>query len=176
MKPRIHHIAVFTAALSFLPFVIFIARREAPPEEIHVETHEKQMIKNFTLNSPEKGNKWLLKSPEAVFERENVLLLKSPKLVLLDRGNATIEAETAIFKQEEGKLFLKNVRVKGKNFFAMAENGVYNTKSEVFKTKRWCRLLLRNKHRIRGKRCTLDLKNRRVIIHSKVRSVVLGRR
>ena len=164
MKPRIHHIAVFTAVLSFLPLVVFIARKEAPPEKIQVETHEKQVVKEFTLNSPEKGNRWILKSPEALLEKEGEVLLRSPKVTLLDRDNTLIEAKTALFRQGEGTLLLKEVRVTGKNFRATAEDGVYDTGAGIFRTKRWCSVLLKGKHRIRGKGCVLDLKNRRVII------------
>ncbi|TCK06649.1 LPS export ABC transporter periplasmic protein LptC [Phorcysia thermohydrogeniphila] len=172
MKEAIYKIAAFLAIVSILPFVIFMARRESPPEKFHVETHKKQLIKNFTLESKGEKRSWVLRAPEAVFEGNKEIILKFPELELLEKERVLIHAESAIYNQETEELFLENVSIESENLSGKTRTGTYSTSKGVFVTHDTCEVTLKNRFTVEGKECILDLKNKRVIIQSKVKSIL----
>jgi len=170
VKETIYKVATLLAVVSILPFIIFVARRELPPEKFHVETHKKQLIKDFVLESRGEKKSWILRAPEAVFEGKETIILKRPKLLLLEEEEVTISAKRATYHQEKGELLLENVRVDGKNIKGKADRGIYRTQEETFLADSRCTVVLKGKFSVEGKSCLLDFKNKRVIIRSEVKS------
>ena len=171
MRKVVYRLATFLAIVSIFPFIIFMARRESPPEKFHVETHKKQLIRDFVLKSKGEKRNWILRAPEAILEGKREIRLKLPELELLEKEKIFIRAESATYNQETGKLILKNVSIKSKNLTGKARTGTYSTSEGVFVTHNTCKVILKNKFTIEGKECILDLRNKRVIIQSKVKSV-----
>ena len=172
MKKAIYKLAAFLAIVSVLPFIIFMARKESPPEKLHVETHKKQLIKDFVLESKGDKKSWILRAPKAVFRGNREIYLEHPELELLNEEKVTIRSELATYNQETGELFLENVSIEGENLSGKAGRGVYNTGKGIFVTNEGCEVTLKSRFTVKGKDCTLDLKNKKVIIQSKVKSVL----
>ncbi len=172
-KKLFYRIAVLIALVSILPFIVFIARREAPPEKIEVEVHKKQVIKDFVLES--KGKKvWKLTAPEATFEGEKCIKLKNPVLRIYNKEIVILKSPAAVYNQKSGKLEVSKVTIVSKGFYAESEKGVYSTSKEVFRTEGSCYIKIKETNQIWGKKCVLDLKKRKFIINSNVRSQLRG--
>ena len=172
MKETIYKVAAFLAIISVLPFVIFMARRELPPEKFHVETHKKQLIKDFVLESKGEKRSWILRAPEAVFEGNREILLHFPELELLEGEKVLIRAELATYNQDTGELSLEGVSIESKSLSGRTEKGVYSTRKGIFTTNATCKITLKKKFTVEGKGCILDFKSKRVIIQSKVKSIL----
>ena len=169
MKEKILKVAIALAVISILPFVILITRREAPPEKIDVETHKEQVVKDFVLQS-EGRKQWILKSPEALFEGEEKIRLKNPELTIYNGERILLIAKRAVYNQKEKTVNLEEVTITGKEFKGRAPYGVYYTEKENFITDSTCEITFDTTKRISGKSCQIDLRNKRVIIQSDVKS------
>jgi len=169
VKEKILKVAIVLAVISILPFVILIARKETPPERIDVETHKEQVIKDFVLQS--KGSKqWVLKAPEALFEGEKRIRLENPELTVYDKEKVLLIARSALYDQEKKSVNLKQVVIIGKDFRGKASYGIYYTEREIFITDSTCEITFNSSKKISGKGCQIDLRNKRVIIQSNVKS------
>ncbi len=172
-KNILYKLALFIAVISILPFVIFIARREAPPEKIEVEIHKKQVIREFVLES--KGKRaWKLISPEATFEGEKRIMLKSSTLHIYGQETVVLKSPNAIYDQKSGELKVGKVTIKSKSFYAKSDPGIYLTSTGIFTTEGSCYINIRNNGQIWGKQCILDLRKRKFIIKSNVHSRFRG--
>ena len=169
MNEKILKVAIALAVISILPFIILIARKEAPPERIEVETHKEQVIKDFILQS-EGSKQWVLRAPEALFEGEKKIRLENPELTVYDREKVLLIAKKAIYNQEKKSVNLKQVVIIGKDFRGKASHGIYYTEKETFITDATCEITFDSSKRISGKGCRIDLRNKRVIIRSNVKS------
>lgn len=171
MKSRLYKLALFLLIISFIPFLIFISKRETPPEKINVPQHKTQTVENFILKSSGK-RRWQLTSPKANFLDKNTIQLKKPVLTVFLRSQVVIEADEAKLDRKKGKVYLKNVKLIGKNFKAFSPEGVYLLKRESFKTNKSCKVTYNSINTSEGKVCTLDLKYQRAIISGGVKTVV----
>ncbi len=169
MKEKILRIAIVFAVISILPFVILITRKETPPERIDVETHKEQVIKDFVLQS--KGSKqWILKAPEALFEGEKKIRLENPELTVYGKEKVLLIAKSALYDQEKKSVNLNQVVIIGTDFRGEASYGIYHTEKEIFITDSTCKITFNSSKKISGKGCQIDLRNKRVIIQSNVKS------
>ncbi len=172
MKKKLYKIAVFIALAAFIPLVVFIANRESPPEKIKVESHKRQIIKQFKLESKEKVN-WELTAPEAEFKGEDVIFLKNPHLLIHPKSQPpiTIKSPSALYFRKEKKVELKHVLLKTDNLTAESPCGIYFVDSALFKTNCGCKILLKSKNSIAGKICVLNFKKKEITISGNVKSV-----
>ncbi|ADY73805.1 protein of unknown function DUF1239 [Desulfurobacterium thermolithotrophum DSM 11699] len=168
MREKFFKVAVFLAIISILPFIVLIMRKETPPEKLNVETHKKQVIKDFVLKS-EGVKKWILRAPKALFEGEEIHL-KKPQLVIYDKDKFFLIADEAVYYQNKKLVHLKQVTLIGKNLRGKAPYGTYYTDKEIFTTKTTCEFTFDNDKRVTGKGCQLELKDKKVIIQSNVKS------
>lgn len=172
MRKNLYRIAIVIAVVAFIPLIVFIAGRESPPEKIKVETHRKQVIKQFRLESKEKIE-WELTAPEAEFKGDNVISLKNPRLLILLKHQPpiTIKSPSALYFRKEKRIELKHVLLQTDNLTAESPCGVYYVDSALFKTDCGCKILLKGANSITGKICTLNLREKKITISNNVKSV-----
>jgi hypothetical protein len=171
MKSKFYKLSLILAVVSFVPFLIFISRRENPPPKVKIPQHRKQTVEKFILKSTGK-NRWILRAPKATFPEKNVVILEKPVLTIFKNGNFTIVANWAKLFKEKNKVFLKNATLKGKNFTGFSPEGVYYFNREIFKTNSTCKLIYNGVNSIKGRTCTVDVKRQRVIIFKGARTVI----
>ena len=171
MKSKLYKLALFLLIVSFFPFLIFISKKETPPEKINVPQHKTQTVENFILKSSGK-NRWQLKSPQAKFLDKNTVELKRPVLVVFLKSKITIKAEEAKFNKNLGLIHLKSVELIGPDFWAFSPEGIYDLNKEIFKTESKCKVIYNRINMSEGNACTLDLKYRRAIIYGRVKTVI----
>ncbi len=171
MRSKLYRLALFLLIVSFIPFLIFISKKETPPEKINVPQHKTQTVENFILKSSGK-NRWQLKSPQAKFLDKNIIELKKTILVVFLKSRITIKAEEATFNRNLGQIRLKSVELIGPNFRASSPEGIYDLNKEIFKTESKCKIIYNKINISEGNTCTLDLKYRRAIIYGRVKTVI----
>jgi len=171
MKGKFYKVSLFLAVISFLPFLVFISRRENPPPKVKVPKHKKQTVEEFTLRSTGK-NRWVLRAPKATFPEKDVVILEKPVLTLFRDGNFTIIAEWAKLLKRENKVLLKRAVLEGRNFRGFSPKGIYYFDGEVFKTNSNCTVVYNGVNSMKGKNCTVDVKRQKVIISKGVRTVI----
>ena len=171
MRSKFYKLAIFLLVISFFPFLIFISKRETPPEKVNIPQHKTQTVEKFILKSTGK-NRWQLVSPKAKFVGKNVIDLDKPVLTLFQKTEITIEAEKARFFRDRGYIYLKQVKLKGANFEAYSPEGVYSLKNQTFKTEKGCKVTYNGINSSEGKVCTLDLKYQRAIISGGIRTTI----
>ena len=173
MRNTLLKISVILAVASLLPFFFMIARKQAPPPNVKIKASHEQTVENFTLEQI--GNKkWLLKSPLAKFSGEKVVLQKPTVTVYTKKGSVKILSKEAIYDRKSGNSDLVSVKVVGKDFIAFASKGTFFGKRSVFKTDSYCVVNFRSRYRIKGKGCKIDFNRERVIIYSKVKTIIKG--
>ncbi|WP_456456116.1 LPS export ABC transporter periplasmic protein LptC [Thermovibrio sp.] len=165
-----YRLALALLLVSILPFIFFLVRRETPPENLKVKTHKEQTIENFTLNSTGK-NRWILKSPKAVFRGNNLVELKKPVFETLNAPKIEITAKEALLNREKGFLFLKSVNLVSNGLKAFSPEGIYFIETGVFKTDKGCELKTETST-TKGRKCIFYLKEGEVIIEGKVKSTI----
>ena len=157
--------------IAIIPFVLFIARRESPPEKIKVESHRQQVIKQFRLESRDKIE-WELTSPEAKFKGENTISLKNPLLLVKTASRTvTIKAPYALFYRKQKRVKLKQVFLETDNLTAQSPCGIYDVNSGTFTTDCGCKISLRKVNTITGKICILNLNERKITVSNGVKSI-----
>ena len=167
-----YKVAFLLALASLVPLIIFLSRRESPPEKISVKLHNKQTVENFTLSSTGK-ERWVLRAPVAVFEDKNRIKLKKPVLTVYTRPPVVIEAEEALFDRSRSELYLKGVHLTSENIEALAPVGTYFMKRELFKGSKGCTFNLKtSKSTTTGKLCRILVDKREVIISKGVKTQV----
>ena len=171
MRNRLYRLALLFLITSFIPFLIFISRKETPPEKINIPQHKTQTIENFILKSSGKS-RWQLTSPKAKFLDKSVIELEKPVLTVFLKSKITIEADKAKLDRKKGLIYLDNVKLVGSNFKALSPQGIYILKRELFKTNKTCGVTYNSINTSKGKICTLDLKYQRAIISGGVKTVV----
>ena len=171
MRAKLYKIALFLVIISFLPFLIFISRKENPPEKVKIPHHKTQAIENFKLEATGK-NRWELVAPEATFAGKEIINLRNPVLTLYLKDKLMIKATKAILYRDKGIVYLENVRLLGKNFEAVSNRGTYNLKEQIFETRSGCRATYNMVNTSEGKVCKIDLKEDRVTILNRVKTIV----
>ncbi|SMO69156.1 Lipopolysaccharide-assembly, LptC-related [Balnearium lithotrophicum] len=171
MRNKFFQIAVLLIFLSVLPLVVFLSRREAPPEKVKIPKHRKQTIEEFVLKSSGK-NRWILRAPTATFLNKNTIKLIKPKLKVFLTEKVEIEADSAEFLRDKNRVILKNVRLKGKNFNAFSPSGTYFLKSGVFLSKSKCNANFNKVNNITGKGCKIEFKREKITIFSSVKTTI----
>ena len=171
MRSRLYRLALLFLIISFVPFLIFISRKETPPEKVNIPQHKSQTIENFILKSSGK-NRWQLTSPKAKFLDKSIIELEKPVLTVFLKSRITIEADEAKLDRKKGLIYLDNVKLIGSSFKASSPQGIYILKRELFKTNRNCKVTYNIVNTSEGKICTLDLKYQRAIISGGVKTVV----
>jgi len=167
-----YKVAFLLAVASLVPLVIFLSRRESPPEKISVKVHDKQTVENFTLTSSGE-RRWLLRAPVAIFEDRERIRLKEPVLEVEAEPPVLIRAKEALFNKAKGVLYLKGVELTSGNLEAGAPSGVYYVKRELFDTKAGCTFRLKDTNsNTTGNHCQIFVKEREVIITNHVRTEV----
>ncbi|WP_456342723.1 LPS export ABC transporter periplasmic protein LptC [Thermovibrio sp.] len=164
--------ALILALSSLIPFIIFLSRRENPPEKISVKLHQKQTVENFVLTSSGKS-RWILKSPLAVFREKELIELDSPVLTVSGSPPIVVRARKALFDRKRGELELEGVEMETGELSAASPQGVYFVERELFKTDKGC-LVKSGSATTTGKECTLKLDKRKVIITQQVKTVITG--
>ena len=167
-----YKVALILVVLSLVPLVIFLSRREGPPKKISVKVHQRQTVENFVLNSTGE-EKWVLKSPLAVFKEKNLIELQSPVLKVFRDPPIVIEAERALFNRAKGELRVVKVKLKSGQLFGTSQEGTYFVDRELFTTNSGCLIKVRSSTTT-GKNCTLKFKEREVIISQNVRTLIDG--
>lgn len=171
-RSLLYKLAFFLALASLVPLVIFLSRRESPPEKVSVKLHNKQTVENFTLSSAGK-EKWVLRAPIAVFEDRDKIKLEKPVLTVSSHPPAVIEAEEALFDRKSSRLYLKGVRLTSRNIKAFSPRGTYLLKRELFKGTDGCSFTLQSSNSTTtGKECEILVKERKVIISQGVKTQV----
>ena len=171
MRNKLYKLALLLVLLSFVPFLLFVSKRETPPEKIKVPQHKTQTVENFVLKSAGK-NVWELESPSAVLVRKDLIKLTKPVLTVLSKERVVIKASEALFDREKQLVYLKQVSLKGKNFIAFSPEGIYDLKSQTFKTEVGCKAVYNSVNTLEGKKCVLNLKSRVTIISNRVKTVI----
>jgi hypothetical protein len=163
-------LALFLIAVSTLPFILFFARKESPPERIEVKSHRKQTIEDFSLKA-EGGKKWELSAPRAIFETKSRVKLLNPVLKI-EEPPLKIFAREALYEKEGEKLFLKEVRIEGEEMELSAPDGVYLLREELFKGERGCTFKGKATGTTVGSRCILLIGEKKIIISDGVRTLI----
>ena len=171
MRDKLYRLALILAIISFLPFLVFISRREVPIEKVKVPAHKTQTVENFRLKAAGK-NKWELSAPEATFVGKNIIKLKTPVLTVYLQNRIVIKSLNAVFYRDKGVVYLDNVTLLGKNFRADSKKGVYNLEKQLFETDKGCRVVYNDINSLEGEVCKIDVKEDRVIILKHVRTVI----
>jgi len=164
--------ALVLALVSLIPLVIFLSRRESPPEKISVRLHQKQTVENFTLNSTGQ-TRWVLKAPVAVFREKDLIELTSPVLTVFRTPPVTVRAGEALFDRKRGILTLRDVYLETGQLRAFSPGGTYLIDKEIFKSSSGCRVVA-GSSTTEGKNCTLLIPEREVIITQQVKTVISG--
>ena len=171
MRSKFYKLSLVLLIISFLPFLIFLLRRENPPAQIEVPHHKTQTIENFELKASGR-NRWKLKSPKATFIGKEIIKLKHPVLTIYVNGNMLIYAESAKLDKKRNKLILKKVYITGKNFNAFSKKGIYSLKKQIFETNSGCKAVYNNVNFSEGNACKIYLKSREIIITNGVKTVI----
>ncbi len=164
--------ALLLSLLSLIPLMVFLSRRETPPEKISVKFHQRQTVENFILNSSG-SRRWVLKSPLAVFKEKDLIELKFPVLTLFTSPPVIVKAKRALFNRKENRLELEEVELESGQLFASSPRGTYLIEKELFETSSGC-LVKTPSFTTSGKVCTLNLEEGEVIITQQVKTVVTG--
>ncbi len=171
MRSKLYKLALFLLIISFIPFLIFLSKREAPPAKVNVPQHKTQTVENFVLKSSGK-NRWQLRSPKANFINENLIELVNPVLTIFLKNQIVIKADEAKLNRKEGLVYLKNVTLTGPDFVAFSPEGIYILRKQMFKTDKRCKITYNRINTSEGNTCILDLKYQRAIISDSVKTVV----
>jgi len=167
-----YKIAFVLALASFVPLVLFLSRRESPPEKVPVPSHKKQTVENFTLSSTGK-ERWVLRAPVAIFEDRNRIRLKRPVLTVYTRPPVVIKAEEALFDKGRSELYLKKAHLTSENIEAFSPLGTYYVKRELFTGREGCTFNLKtSKSTTTGGVCRILVDRREVIISKNVKTRV----
>ena len=171
MKEKFYKLALILAVVSFLPFLIFVSRREAPPEKVKVPQHKTQTVENFKLKATGE-NKWELSAPKATFIGKNVIKLILPVLTVYLQNEIIIKSSSAVLYRDRGIVYLDNVTLVGRNFRASSKKGTYNLKRQLFETDEGCRAVYNNVNSLEGEICKIDVREDKVIILKHVKTVI----
>ena len=173
MRGLFYKVAFLLALFSLVPLVIFLARKESPPEKLSVKVRQKQTVENFSLKSTGKPPVWTLSSPIAVFKDKERIELKEPSLIVYLEPPVKITASKALFDRSKGELYLYQVRLTSKELEASSPYGVYLVDKALFKTSSGCRVLSKGS-RTSGKVCSLYLRSKEFVLEGSVRTTISG--
>lgn len=171
MRNKLYKIAIFLTVISFIPFLIFLSKRESPPEKVNIPRHKTQTIENFILKS-EGENRWQLKAPQAFFLNENEIKLITPVLTVFTKNKIVIEAKEALYNKSRGIVYLKGITLKGKDFVLTSPEGKYNLKLQKFVTDAGCKAVYNDVNTLQGENCVVNLRSKTTIISNHVKTVI----
>jgi lipopolysaccharide export system protein LptC len=171
MRRLFYRIAFLLALFSLVPLIVFLARRESPPEKLSVKVRQKQTVENFSLKSTGKSPVWTLNSPLAVFKDKERIELEKPSLTLYLSPPVEITASKALFDREKRELYLHQVHLVSEEVDAYSPSGVYFLNKALFKTDSGCKIIS-GASRTSGKVCTLYLKSRKFVVEGSVKTTI----
>ncbi len=171
MREKLYRLALTMAVISFLPFLVFVSRKEAPPEKIKVPQHKTQTVEKFKLEATGK-NKWELIAPKATFVGKNIIKLNNPVLTIYLKNRVIIESSRAILHRDKGIVYLDNVTLFDENFKADSKGGIYDLRRQLFKTDKGCRAVYNNVNSSKGKICKIDVSEDKIVILKHVKTVI----
>jgi len=171
VREKLFKLALLLLLIGLLPLLYFTLKSEPPPKK-ELKSYKEQTIENFTFTElSQKEKKWILKSPKAVFKNKEVIILENPILKIFST-NSTIYAKKAIYNQRKNLATLESIKLEGKDFTAQTSKGIFNGKTEIFKSTTSCIINFKNGYTIKGNECLIYLRSGKVIIKQGVSTVV----
>jgi len=167
-----YKVALLLLAFSLVPLVIFLSRKENPPEKVAVKVHKKQTVENFTLTSLGK-RRWILTAPVAVFEGPQLVRLQNPVLRAEGSPPVEIRAKEALLDRSRGVVRLKEVLFKSADLSSCSPEGTYYLQKELFLTEKGCTFYF-GESETEGRRCSILPAEGKVIITDSVKTLFRG--
>ncbi|SNR61728.1 LPS export ABC transporter periplasmic protein LptC [Desulfurobacterium atlanticum] len=171
MREKLFKLALLLLLIGLLPLLYFTLKSEPYPKK-ELKRYKEQTVEKFTFTElSKKGEKWTLKSPKASFKGKDVVILEDPIFKIFS-SNSTIYAKKATYNQKENITILKNIKLESRDFIAKTTEGIFNGKTEIFKSITPCIIDFKNGYTIKGNQCLINLRNGKVIIKQGVSTVI----